>query len=115
MKNTSRVTVVWSIIAAVLYGAQPGLTADRLNTAYISTTPGSSTVVQVAKDARIFEKHGIDATVIFISGSVRGIQSILAGRFRLAKEAALGWRARGWRAVMWWPSPATSMCYPIIW
>jgi len=85
MKNTSRVTVVWSIIAAVLYGAQPGLTADRLNTAYISTTPGSSTVVQVAKDARIFEKHGIDATVIFISGSVRGIQSILAGEIPIGE------------------------------
>jgi ABC-type nitrate/sulfonate/bicarbonate transport system substrate-binding protein len=52
--------------------------ADKINTAYISTTPGSSSVIWVAKDAKIFDKYGIDATIIFISGSVRGIQSILA-------------------------------------
>jgi len=57
--------------------------ADKLNTSYISTAPGSSTVIQVAKEARIFDKHGFDATVIFISGSVRGIQAILAGEISL--------------------------------
>jgi hypothetical protein len=63
------------------------LGSDKVNTAYISTTPGSSSVIWVAKDAKIFDKHGIDATVIFISGSVRGIQSILAVKFRSAKAA----------------------------
>ena len=53
--------------------------ADKINTSYISTSPGSSTVIQVAKDVGLFDKHGLDATVIFISGSVRGIQAILAG------------------------------------
>src|SRR5581483_7441639 len=59
--------------------------ADRLNTAYISTTPGSSSVIWVAKETRIFDKYGIDATVIFISGSVRGIQSILAGEILIGE------------------------------
>jgi NitT/TauT family transport system substrate-binding protein len=63
---------------------------DKINTSYISTTPGSSTVIQVAKDARIFDKHGIDATVIFISGSVRGIQSILAGEIPLGEGGGPG-------------------------
>ena len=90
MKNFSRVFALWSVIAAVQYVAQPSLAADKLNTAYISTTPGSSTVLQVAKDARIFEKHGIDATVIFISGSVRGIQSILAGEIPIGEGGGPG-------------------------
>ena len=70
--------VFFAIVAAVLW-LDSACGSDKVNTAYISTTPGSSSVIWVAKDAKIFDKHGIDATVIFISGSVRGIQSILAG------------------------------------
>jgi ABC-type nitrate/sulfonate/bicarbonate transport system substrate-binding protein len=90
MKYVSPVFAVWSVIATSQCVAQFSLAADRLNTAYISTTPGSSTVMQVAKDARIFDKHGIDATVIFISGSVRGIQSILAGEIPIGEGGGPG-------------------------
>jgi ABC-type nitrate/sulfonate/bicarbonate transport system substrate-binding protein len=44
----------------------------------------------VAKDARIFDKHGIDATIIFISGSVRGIQAILAGEIAIGEGGGPG-------------------------
>jgi len=64
--------------------------ADKINTAYISTTPGSSSVIWVAKDAKIFDKYGIDATIIFISGSVRGIQSILAGEIAIGEGGGPG-------------------------
>src|SRR5881409_2047663 len=70
--------------------AQRSTAADKLNTSYISTTPGSSSVIWVAKDARIFEKHGLDATVIFISGSVRGIQAILAGEIPIGEGGGPG-------------------------
>jgi NitT/TauT family transport system substrate-binding protein len=64
--------------------------ADKLNTAYISTTPGSSSVLWVAKEAKIFDKYGIDATIIFISGSIRGIQSILAGEIPIGEGGGPG-------------------------
>ena len=64
--------------------------ADKLNTAYISTTPGSSSVLWVAKDAKIFDKYGIDATIIFISGSIRGIQAILAGEIPIGEGGGPG-------------------------
>src|SRR2546426_1938370 len=70
--------------------AQRSTAADKLNTSYISTTPGSSSVLWVAKDARIFDKHGIDATIIFISGSVRGIQAILAGEIPIGEGGGPG-------------------------
>ncbi|HEV8719494.1 MAG TPA: ABC transporter substrate-binding protein [Candidatus Binatia bacterium] len=70
--------------------AAPSPAADKLNTSYISTTPGSSSVLWVAKDARIFDKHGIDATIIFISGSVRGIQAILAGEIAIGEGGGPG-------------------------
>lgn len=78
------------LIAAlwVLVGSAFG--ADKLNTSYISTTPGSSSVLWAAKEAKIFDKHGIDATVIFISGSVRGIQSILAGEILIGEGGGPG-------------------------
>jgi ABC-type nitrate/sulfonate/bicarbonate transport system substrate-binding protein len=67
-----------------------GVAADRINSAYISVSPGSSSIIWVAKDARIFEKHGLDATVIFISGSVRGIQAILAGEIPIGEGGGPG-------------------------
>jgi len=84
-----------SFLFAVLIGiisvfASPTGAVDKLNTAYISTTPGSSSVLWVAKDAKIFDKYGIDATVIFISGSVRGIQSILAGEIAIGEGGGPG-------------------------
>src|SRR5499426_514825 len=64
--------------------------ADKINTSYISTAPGSSTVIQVAKDVRIFDKYALDATIIFISGSVRGIQAILAGEIPIGEGGGPG-------------------------
>jgi ABC-type nitrate/sulfonate/bicarbonate transport system substrate-binding protein len=47
-------------------------------------------VLWVAKDAKIFDKYGIDATIIFISGSIRGIQSILAGEIPIGEGGGPG-------------------------
>lgn len=90
MKISAQRLALSCVIAATLDLTPPCDAADRLNTAYISTTPGSSTVVQVAKDMGIFEKNGIDATIIFISGSVRGIQSILAGEIKIGEGGGPG-------------------------
>ncbi|HEY1374956.1 MAG TPA: ABC transporter substrate-binding protein [Candidatus Binatia bacterium] len=47
--------------------------------AYISDSTSSSIVYWLAKDRAIYKKHGADLDLIFIDGSVRGIQSLLAG------------------------------------
>lgn len=86
MRRTSRLLVFLMPVTFIgAISAPEPATAQKINTAYISTTPGTSTVIQVAKDTRIFDKHGIDATVIFISGSVRGIQAILAGEIPIGE------------------------------
>jgi len=77
MRLKSAILLFLILIASVC--TESPWAADKLNTAYISTTPGSSSVLWVAKDAKIFDTYGIDATIIFIFGSVRGLQSILAG------------------------------------
>jgi len=78
-------TVIMTLLALPNFAA-----AQKLNTAYISTTPGTSTVIQVAKETHLFDKNGIDATVIFISGSVRGIQAILAGEIPIGEGGGPG-------------------------
>ena len=91
-RSSLYLSIVFSIFGAftgAITAAGPAA-AQKINTAYISTTPGTSTVIQVAKDARIFDKHGIDATVIFISGSVRGIQAILAGEIPIGEGGGPG-------------------------
>jgi NitT/TauT family transport system substrate-binding protein len=51
----------------------------RTYVAYISDSTNSSVIYWIAKDAGIFKKHGLDLETVFINGSVRGIQSLLAG------------------------------------
>src|ERR1043165_6348820 len=76
--------------AALLVFVSGAATAEKINTSYISVSPGSSSVIWVAKDARIFEKYGLDATIIFISGGVGGIQAILAGEIPIGEGGGPG-------------------------
>ena len=88
----TKLTIFFVVLAVSVLSLlpQPALAADKINTSYISTTPGSSSVLWVANETKIFHKHGIDATVIFISGSVRGIQSILAGEIAIGEGGGPG-------------------------
>lgn len=51
----------------------------KLLTAYISDSPSASVPAWIAKDTGIFKKYGLDIDLVFIDGSTRGIQSLLAG------------------------------------
>ncbi len=74
------------IVLGLFFAVTPSLNAaERINTSYISIAPGSSTVIWVAKEARLFGRHGLDPTVVFISSSVRGIQAILAGEIPIGE------------------------------
>jgi NitT/TauT family transport system substrate-binding protein len=89
-KSHARGIRAFGAVAALLVFVASAAAAEKINTAYISVSPGSSSVIWVAKDARIFEKHGLDATIIFISGSVRGIQAILAGEIPIGEGGGPG-------------------------
>jgi ABC-type nitrate/sulfonate/bicarbonate transport system substrate-binding protein len=49
----------------------------KLKVAY-PTTVGSMAVVWVAKEAKLFEKHGLDVELIYVAGSSRVVQAMLA-------------------------------------
>ena len=52
---------------------------SNLLSAYISDSPSSSVPAWIAKEAGLFKKYGLDVDLVFIDGSTRGIQSLLAG------------------------------------
>jgi NitT/TauT family transport system substrate-binding protein len=56
-----------------------GQTQDKSTLAYISDSPSSSVPFWVAKDTGLFKKHGLELDMLFINGSTRGIQSLIAG------------------------------------
>lgn len=75
MKLSVITVVVW-LIASVL-----GIphAHGSMYVAYISDSPSASAVYWVVKEAGIFKKHGLDIDLIFVSGSTRGIQSLISG------------------------------------
>jgi ABC-type nitrate/sulfonate/bicarbonate transport system substrate-binding protein len=51
----------------------------KLLSAYISDSPSSSVPAWIAKETGLLKKYGLDIDLVFIDGSTRGIQSLLAG------------------------------------
>ena len=73
---------------------------EQLRMAYISDSPGSSAPYWIAKEAGIFNKYGLDMELIFINGSTRGIQSLIAGDLDFAGAvgtSAINGTIGGWR------------------
>ncbi len=68
---------IFLILSVFLVGTATA--ADRVSLAYISDSAASSAPYWVAKEAGIFKKYGLDVDLIFIDGSTRGIQSLIAG------------------------------------
>jgi NitT/TauT family transport system substrate-binding protein len=71
--------LAFSYILIVFFLGPPRAVQAKSFFAYISDSTNSSVISWIAKDAGIFKKHGLDLDLIFINGSVRGIQSLVAG------------------------------------
>lgn len=66
-------------IAMMFFSPVANSRADqKLRMAYISDSPGSSAPYWIAKEAGLFKKQRLDVELIFINGSTRGIQSLVA-------------------------------------
>ena len=77
-KELSR-RLLFSVVTAVVLIAPPAPAEQKVRMAYISDSPGSSAPYWIAKEAGLYKKYGLDTELIFINGSTRGIQSLVAG------------------------------------
>ncbi len=69
--------LIFFILSVFLAGTAAA--GQKVSVAYISDSAASSVPFWIAKEAGIFKKYGLDADLIFINGSTRGIQSLIAG------------------------------------
>jgi len=78
MKLCLRSTIAFAFFLSVTLSYRAAVEAQSY-IAYISDSTNSSSITWIAKEAGIFKKHGLNLDTIFINGSVRGIQSLIAG------------------------------------
>ena len=71
--------IVLSVFLSVNASAE-----ERIHLAYVSDSPASSAAYWVAKETGLFKKHGLDVDMIFINGSTRSVQSLIAGDLQFA-------------------------------
>jgi NitT/TauT family transport system substrate-binding protein len=78
MKNVYLRAVVFCLSVSIVVGKASDA-ESKLLSAYISDSPSASVPQWIAKETGLFKKHGLDIDLVFIDGSTRGIQSLLAG------------------------------------
>jgi NitT/TauT family transport system substrate-binding protein len=84
-----KLRITWSVAALIAAAAwlllpEAARANEKIRMAYISDSPGSSAPYWIAKEAGLYKKHGLDVELIFINGSTRGIQSLIAGDLEFA-------------------------------
>lgn len=72
------------VAATSLFVPGPTRADQKIRAAYISDSPGSSAPYWIAKEAGLYKKYGLDVELIFINGSTRGVQSLVAGDIEFA-------------------------------
>ena len=73
MKTKMLAVSLWLVIIACPVAAQ----TTKLKVAY-PTTVGSMAVLWMTKEAKLFEKHGLEVELIYVAGSSRVVQAMLA-------------------------------------
>ncbi len=78
------VGICFALIFSLCGFQADSLATDKVRFAYISDSPGSSAPYWIAKEVGMFKKYGLDTEHIFINGSTRGVQSMIAGEIDFA-------------------------------
>jgi NitT/TauT family transport system substrate-binding protein len=82
--SLKRALAILIVTAGYLVSVTFARADQKVRMAYISDSPGSSAPYWIAKEAGLYKKHGLDVELIFINGSTRGIQSLIAGDLEFA-------------------------------
>ena len=75
-------------LATILFGLMPTIaSAQKLTLAHVAINPGQG-LLWVVRDSGLLAKHGLSADVVFIPGSPRTVQTLLAGELDYASPWA---------------------------
>ena len=79
MKEKKFWVAVFAIFFWLFFRTSTFAGTENVRLAYISDSPGSAAPYWIAKEAGLYKKNGLDVELIFLNGSTRGIQSLIAG------------------------------------
>ena len=83
------VIVIMSFLTSGLYAAHlHAAPREKLN-ASSGAISGSMLPIWVAKEARLFEKHGLDLNLVYISGGPRSIMSLIGGSIQFVNHSGM--------------------------
>lgn len=87
MTHLSSVLITLVIIGSL---ARPTLAAalEKINVSY-GAISGSMGQTWVAKEAKLFEKHGLDVNLVYISGGPRSIMSLIGGSVQFVNHSGM--------------------------
>ena len=91
MLIVSRVSVIvlLALLAAGAVSANAyAATQEKINASY-GAISGSMLPIWVAKEARLFEKHGLDLNLVYISGGPRSIMSLIGGSIQFVNHSGM--------------------------
>ena len=82
--------IVWTVFLLIemLSASVQAATAEKINASY-GAISGSMAPIWVAKEARLFEKHGLDLNLVYISGGPRSIMSLLGGSIQFVNHSGM--------------------------
>src|SRR5258706_5980011 len=96
--SPGRIAAALALVLAAGAADRPGRAAERMSTSFQSLSIGSSTPVWVAKEAGCFDAQGLDVRIVFVEGSPRTMQTLIAGESEIAEStgpSVLNARAAG--------------------
>jgi NitT/TauT family transport system substrate-binding protein len=123
MTRTSRsaaIFAIWLLLASATFSFAQAQKPQQLKLAFSTNTP-HNTPLWVAKDKKMFDKHGLDVQMLFVMGGALATQMLAAGEIQIsanAPAALFGLIAAGQKLAMFLglsnTSPFTLVTQPTI-
>lgn len=87
MKYLASIVIALALVTSI---ARPMHAAalDKINVSY-GAISGSMAQTWVAKEARLFDKHGLDVNLVYISGGPRSIMSLIGGSVQFVNHSGM--------------------------
>lgn len=101
-KMSASYSILALALAVLLLSSGPGMAqgkkADPLNVAFTSTT-ATRAPLWIAKEAGVFEKHGVDVRLVYIRAGQPSVSALLSGDVHLSSDPAAAAATAGVRGA----------------
>jgi ABC-type nitrate/sulfonate/bicarbonate transport system substrate-binding protein len=83
-----RLMILWAAVAVLGSFPAPGAAAEKINASY-GAISGSMAPIWVAKEARLFDKQGLDLNLVYIPGGPRSVMSLIGNSVQFVNHSGM--------------------------